>query len=108
VRLLVNSGAYAADLSQEILLIAQCNGYADVVGALVQEGAENADLWMGLSAADTRSVVSSTMRESVSMSDQGSTLVRVSVASGTAGRSSSLKAAAEQEGEEVLPASRLY
>jgi hypothetical protein len=51
VRLLLNAGAYAADLNQEVLLIAEECGHHSVVELLVAEGAaRDTSKWMGLKA----------------------------------------------------------
>jgi hypothetical protein len=48
-RLLIDHGSYAADFTQEILLLAEAKGHHDVVKLLVEEGAaKNTAPWMGL------------------------------------------------------------
>jgi hypothetical protein len=54
-QLLIDSGAWQLGVNQEILLVAEAKGHADIVKLLIQEGAaKNTDRWMGLKAKSAK------------------------------------------------------
>jgi ankyrin repeat protein len=116
VKLLLDNGAYGADLDQQVALVAEGKKHKEVVQLLIEEGANRGTPWMGLSlelnelTAFRASAQWRNSRQSVGHSQLKSSDLRSSSIEPAAGRPSAHEPAVlfVTGGTEVLRASLAY
>jgi hypothetical protein len=112
VRLLIDSGAYGADLNQEIVLVAEAKGHVQVVELLL-ECSPDTDRWMGIACRSsqdtTAAAVGNEHREAGGGQQIPQPLLPIQQRQGASKKAAHTeKRTPEESGEDVLSASLLY